>query len=464
MYKAREVFRNNATANASFGSRDALASMVAGAISAATMNITEYVTEENSYIQNWKQNITSARNTFVAIRGVESALLFLGGIGCGVFGPAGCIGSNIGSQALQWGLEYPTYKTSEEMDDLIRNEYNRHGDSYLTEKGKQVKELTKFLRTIVAMNETHIAPLVYLSGVFTSYVALTVASNATKTAADVHSDLNGILGGDDLDADVKTLAGMLIGDTPPADVLDSFSYLIWIRILPGIAAILPSLILVWKIIGVFKQHSRNAAELAKLLGMNIGQDPDYELQMANKFLDERKELIRKLERKSKDLLTFDDINELGLEYTDKRLIKVYDEHSKLTKYKFRTQIEKDMFLELAIHGDSETLDMNTVACNLTPLEELEARVKNIKRIQELKPLVENKPTLNKMIAEEKWYKNGAKVMLVFSIITAAAGGIITARAVKQINEFIDSVVSSRTSSLETTAGVLGAWQELHKPI
>jgi hypothetical protein len=471
MYKAREVFRDNVALNASFGSRDALASMVSGAISAATMNITEYVTEENSYIQIWKQEITSARNTFVAIRGIANGALFLGGIACGVLGPAECIPATIGVQALQWGLEYPTFKTSEEIDNLLNDEYNR-ADSYLSEKGKQVKELTKFLRTIVAMNETHIAPLVYLGGVFTSYVALTVASNATKTAADVHSDLDGILGGDDLDADVKTLAGMLFDDTPPPDVLDSFSYLRWVRILPSIGAILTSLILLWKINGVFKQHARYAAELALMNAMTyVREDVDgtqttfYKgvlvkaqqiLRAAQRDLDYSIALIGKLDGVAP--LTEGELDFLGV---PRDLVKkVVD-----GKYTFLASETRELYRNVVVKGrvHIEALDRLQKAVNdkTKDVDNYTIRVRQLKRATELRALTEDRPSLEKIAGEKKWYKNGAKGIIALTLVSVAVDGIITLGRVNQINDFIDSVVSSRTSTLETTAGVLGAWQELH---
>ena len=55
-------------------------------------------------------------------------------------------------------------------------------------------------------------------------------------------------------------------------------------------------------------------------------------------------------------------------------------------------------------------------------------------------------------------------MLLLALATAVIDAAFTEVQVNQINDFIDSVVSKQTSKLETTAGVLGAWQELHKPI
>jgi hypothetical protein len=449
MYKAREVFRNDVSLNASFGNRDALASMVAGAISAARMNITEYVTEENSYIQEWKQNITSAKNMFILERGIANSALVVGGIACGGLGPA-CIPWTIATQAVQWGLEYPTFKTSEEIDKLMHDEYNR-ADSYLTEKGKQVKELTKFLRTVVAMNETQKAPLVHLGGVLTSYVALTVASNATKTNADVGSDLDGILSGDDLDADVKTLAGMMFDDTPPPDVLDSFSYLRWVRILSSIGVILTSLILKWKINGVFKQHARYVAEFNNLGGVDI--DVEFQLRYANKLLDERKALIHKLE--SKEPLTADEIYELGLYGNDKRLEKVSGD---TMKYKFKKEAYRQEYLNVAREG--YTNEVLSGVEEVTPLNKLENDVMKFKRVEKLKLLTEDRPTLDRIV-EKKWYKNGAKGIIALTLASVAVDGIITKVEVDKINEFIDSAVSKQTSTLETTAGILKAWQELH---
>jgi hypothetical protein len=448
--------------------------MVAGAISAATMNITEYITEEKSYIQIWKQKITSARDMFIFERGIANGALVVGGIACGGLGPA-CIPWTIGTQAVQWGLEYPTFKTSEEIYGLMHDEYNR-ADSYLTDKGTQVKELAKFLRTVVAMNETQKAPLVHLGGVLMSYVALTVASNATKTNANVGSDLDGILGGDDLDADVKTLAGMMFDDTPPPDVLDSFSYLRWVRILPSIGAILTSLILKWKINGVFKQHALNVAKLARMNDMTyVREDVDgaettrhkrwlveaqQKLLVAQKEFDYSFALIGKLDGGAP-------LTEGELEFLEvpRDLVReVYD-----GKYTFLKSETREMYRKVVVKG--------RVAKDGYPIQALERlkktvndmtkevnnytiKVEQLNRATNLRALTENRPTLDRIV-EKKWYKNGAKGIIALTLASVAIDGIITKVEVDKINEFIDSVVSSRTSTLETTAGVLGAWQELH---
>jgi hypothetical protein len=448
MYKAREVFRNNVALNASFGSRDALASMVSGAISAATMNITEYINEEKSYIQNWKQNITSKRDTFILERTVANGALFLGGMFCWPLGPL-CIISTIGTQATQVVEEVETYKTSEEIDKLMHDEYNR-ADSYLTEKGKQVKELTKFLLTIVAMNETHISPLVYLGGVFTSYVALTVASNATKTNADVHSDLDSMYR-DDLDADVKTLAGMMFDDARPPYVLDLFPISTAVRLLTSIGALWNAFEQIILIKGASKKYSKAVDDLTALRNKYKEFDIESKLREAEDLRDARLKLVDKLSTKGAQLSEYE-IESFGVKADDKTLFK---EVGNTKEYTFKYDTVRSVFHDTAFTGTEKGVTPKMVS-----LGKLERQVNRLREIQQN---VNDRPTLCN-IARKEWYKSGAKGMIVFSIITAAVDAVFTWNEVTQINDFIDSVVSKQTSKLETTAGVLGAWQELHKPI
>jgi hypothetical protein len=470
MYKAREVFRNDVALNASFGSRDALASMVSGAISAATMNITEYITEEKSYIQNWKQNITSKRDTFILERTIANGVLVLGDIFCLGLGPVGCIGSNIGSQTVQWGIEIPTFKTSAEIDDLMRNEYNRRADSYLTEKGKQVNELAKFLLAMLAMNETQHGPLVLLGEVFTSYVALTVASNATKTVTDVHSDLDSILGDDDLDADVKMLAGMMFDDAPPPYVLDSFPLRTAVKIIFTIAALWNAIEQIILITGVFNEYARNKADLERLRNafpMDLDpdaalitlrrelQDMQNSLNLVQKAVHDRQELMSRIIRNK---LTEADINYLKV---PRDLVKADDDGT----YAFISSETRLMYYEMAKNGKNGLKSLGVlnlrVETRKTELNNINKKIVSVQRITELSALTKDKPSLDKM-AKEPWHKNGVKAMIVFTAINAVVDGLFTLDRVNQINDFIDSAVSKRTSTLEITAGILKAWQELHK--
>jgi hypothetical protein len=469
MYKAREVFRNDVALNASFGNRDALASMVSGAISAATMNITEYITEEKSYIQIWKQNITSKRDTFIFERTVANGALVLGDIFCLGLGPVGCIGSNIGSQTVQWGIEIPTFKTSAEIDDLMRNEYNRRADSYLTEKGKQVKELTKFLLTVVAMNETQKAPLVHLGGVLTSYVALTVASNATKTNANVGSDLDSILGDDDLDADVKMLAGMMFDDAPPPYVLDSFPLRTAVKIIFTIAALWNAIEQIILITGVFNEYARNKADLERLRNaFSMVLDPDAALITLRRELQDMQNSLTRVQKAVRDRLELmsriirDKLTEADIKYlkVPRDLVKA-DEGT----YAFISSETRLMYYKMATNGKDGLNSLQIlkwkVETHNTELTKINKKIVSVQRITELSALTKDKPSLDKM-AKEPWHKNGVKAMIVFTAINAVVDGFFTLGRVNQINDFIDSAVSSRTSTLEITAGVLKAWQELHK--
>jgi hypothetical protein len=96
----------------------------------------------------------------------------------------------------------------------------------------------------------------------------------------------------------------------------------------------------------------------------------------------------------------------------------------------------------------------------TQLTRITTQINNIKTITSLTNQVANEPIL---MVKEKWFKNTSKGMLAFTLAGAVVDGVITSVQVAQINEFIDSVVSKQTSSLETTAEVLGAWQKVHKP-
>jgi hypothetical protein len=437
--------------------------MLTGAISAARMNITEYVIEGKNSIQDWKQEITSKKDTFITERSVSASSVAVGGIVCVTLGP-GCIPAVIVTQLVQWVDEILTYKTSEEIDKLMRDEYNR-ADSYLTEKGKQAKELTNFLRTIVAMNETQQAPLVYLGEVITSYVSKNIASNATKTVADVHSDLDSMLGGNDLDADeldagVKMLADMLFNDAPPPYVLDLFPVSTAFRILTSVGELWKAIGTLIRVIKKYRIHETNEADLLLLEAAAPERliEDDTRVQNARKLWYDRIDLMGKLSRR--DLLTLEEIKLFDLDGHSFQVQKVNGKY-KLVKYTDYKRYYNQVTQGFAEDGRTTIISYSELNADLLRAKDM-AKL-HVDRIAELQERVRDKPTLRK-VAKEDWYKSGARGMLLLALATAVIDAAFTEVQVNQINDFIDSVVSKQTSKLETTAGILKAWQELHKPI
>jgi len=440
--------------NASFGNRDALASMMSGAISAAMMNITEYVTEENSYIQEWKQEITSARNTLSIVHGVTDFLLFLGGIFCAGYGPA-CIPATAIGQGVTVIGEIPTYYTMNKIDTLLNDAHNR-ADFYLTEKGKQAKELANFLRAIVAMNETQIAPVVFLGEMVASYVSKNAASKATKTGADVLSDLDS-MSRDELDAVVKTLAGMLFDDDPPPDVLRGSIVNSVFRAAFTIGA---GVSVYYRILGT-RSFTAKYTEGKSWLDA----DPGFVLQDAENEL-------RALQESEAYMTDFSHRLQYNLGLTEVEAMIIFSkEQEKLKKTivinKFKID---DMFWDANKKNDGKKLYKfkkiwgeeiaEYVEQERVILEGVTNKISKLKNNIRLTKQAANEPTLRNM-AKEKWFKNTSKGMIWFAVAAAAVDGIITKVEVDQINDYIDSVVSKRTSTLETTAGILKAWQELH---
>jgi hypothetical protein len=455
MYKAREMLRNDVVLNATFGNRDALASMMSGAISAAMMNITEYVTEEKSYIQIWKQEITSARNTLIFVHSVTDFFLFLGGILCAGYGPA-CISATAISQTVTVVGEIPTYYTMNKIDTLLNDAHNR-ADSYLTEKGKQAKELANFLRAMLAMNETQIAPVVFLGEMVASYVSKNAASKATKTAADVLSDLDS-MSRVELDADVKTMAGMLFDDDPPPDVLLGSIVNSVFRALFLIGA---GVSVYYRILGTRSftaKYNKGKSWLDDNPGFKL-KHPENELQALQESEAYMTDFIHRLQ------------NNLGLTKVEAMII-FSKERALMKNTDLRDQfILDDMFVnEIQIGNNGEQPykfsqfyrqeRAKYMKQGRVTLEEVTTEISNLKNNIRLSNQAANEPTLRNM-AKEKWFKNTSKGMIWFAVAAAAVDGIITSAQIDQINDYIDSVVSKRTSTLEATAGVLGAWQELH---
>jgi len=436
--------------NASFGNRDALASMMSGAISAAMMNITEYINEENSYIQEWKQNITSARNTLSIVHSFTALASLVGGIVCSGLGPA-CIPATGLSQGVTVIGEIPTYYTMNKIDTLLNDAHNR-ADSYLTEKGKQAKELAKFLRAIVAMNETQIAPVVFLGEMVASYVSKNIASNATKTDADVLSDLDS-MSRDELDADVKTMAGMLFDDVLPPEVLKWAERSSGIRLLFFIGA---GVNMYRQILGK-RSFTATYTQSVFELGLFNTNNPSFNLGLA---LNNDLPLLEKLAGTMTYLINYKIHYNMPFTIEEIKMMGIPDEYIVECFYKVK---DAEVWQPAMYQPYGNVWDHIKSSCSArvhTDLTKITTQIRNIKKVALLTNQAAIEPTVPNMV-KEKWFKNTSKGMLAFTLAAAAVDGIITSVQVAQINEFIDSVVSKQTSTLETTAGVLGTWQELH---
>ena len=493
IYKARELLRDEGSLNATFGGKNALFSMVSGAISAGRMNIEEYVIEEESYIQEWQQNITSARDTFIAVRGVSAGSLLIGGAICAGFGGA-CIISTIASQAVQVVDEIPTYITLAKISDLMNNGHKRTG-FYLTRKDNQTTELLNFLRTMVAVNKTQVAPAVYAGEMIASYVSTQIALNATKTVSDVLSDFDDMLSDDKFDASVKTFAGIMFGGVDPPSM---YKWSVPNTVVRALFLIGASWFVYDQIDAVktyFRLYEEAVAEKTQFLNLHPGLDltaADPRIPILEERIKAAHEAWNVAENKLP--MTMKQIREMELHGRLEMFEEVVSEpefvnnginpttsviestenvvrdsevgeqgssrsantFSKEKLYKFKAPYDRITGIrqlgKLAISEKLKVLEPELERAK----DAYSYRTKLHRRVQNT-ATIENART-------QGWYKSSSWGMIGFAFAGTAVDAIITGLQVSDINGYIDDVVSRRTSTLETRAGILEAWQELHKPI
>ena len=203
-----------------FGSRDALFSMMAGAISAARMNITEFDNQVKLARQSWATNMSDAINVYANDRRGANSGVLLGLIVCST-APHLCDAAIVISSITDIILQSIAEVKLNTIELMLS-----HGlDAvYLTEQGKHAKAFMDFLQTISTLDTLPSDHWRYISKVIMSYVMNAAASNRTYTAADVRGDLSEMrISRQSMDVYVETFADLTFDQKSFPEVAEALS-------------------------------------------------------------------------------------------------------------------------------------------------------------------------------------------------------------------------------------------------
>ena len=478
MFRALDVLRNNATMIATFGSRSALASMMVGAISAARMDISEYSIEGEINIRKWRSDIDKAINQLIVDRSISDGGLIVGPLVCCVSAYA-CIPAIIVSQLVQLGFEFPTYTVIEKLDALLRNP-RKNMTPYLTENGKKVNALLDFVRITNDLNETKQGGLVFLGKMLMTYVSTTIASNATKTVADVLGDLE-TMSRMDMNANVKMFAGMMFNYTndPPNLTKITITNTV-VRGLLTTGVLADIVIFVLFFLEDFKLDKRiyrdalrdlpaTEASLAGILGIEEGF-----LEEAKKRLQAREDLINRIKSglvTEEDMLRFNIYPESDRRFKEvpyaernARNTIVEEESGSVaheSMYKF-TGAQRSVILQNTLLNDARTGMFTTNTLSPISLRHLEDTVTLANKRSGLMRITATKPHL----FDGRWnfmeYGLAGGVAFGLSFASAALDGVATTQQIHDVGEYVSSIASVANRDMNDTMDVLQMWQDLHK--
>ena len=502
-YRALGVLQDESKMSGTFGSKDALASIMAGAISAARMNITEYVTEGETNIQNWRGEIEQLKSQLIANRSISDSGLIAGAVLCCVSAYV-CVPSILVSQLVQLGFEFPTYKITKEIDFLMR-EPHKYITPYFTEKGQQVNALLEFFRVINDLNETKQGGLIFLGNMLTSYVSMAIVSNATKTAADVLNDLD-TMSRVDMNANVKILAGMMFNDTqyyPYSDPPEITSYMTFSTVVRGLFTISILGNVVKKAVRFYNDFVSEGKEyvedLGKLADANrrltniFGADSNF-LKEAREELSVREGLIKRIE--DNGLLTEEELVALRAppQSNPIRIEKVPYPNPN-PAHVINTVEETGSFETGSVQESSvqESSVQESVSVLNKPLYRLRrgaAGVGQLKRailntarygtfwrtqnsvtlleLQETVDLAQKRIKLVRITATKPRLFTGYRLWkftpvatLILSVVTAAFDAANTAMQFYEIDYYVSSTASAANLEMKDTKDVLQLWQDYH---
>ena len=456
-YMAREVFKDDAMMNATFGGRDVLASMLFGAISAARMNITEFVTQGESARQKWESDMRSAINWFTAGRSVSSGLVLLGTALC--FTPL-CDPAILTSMLYDMVSTIPTAITTVKIDDLIKQGIGH----YMTEQGKQAKGMIDFLQTISTMNETGERLWIYLSTTLMGYVKLAVTSNVTYTVDKVRRDLNKMqISRWDMDENVKLMADVAFGNSAihGVTITSWLQYMIrWVPInlsLTGFSA------KNWKKTYQYWKTDKEKFRLKQREFSNLmdsfGHLDTWEnnLKTMKEGLLQQEQLISKLI--NDEFITEHEFMMCNLRGRYRRDIVEYryerpssvNNRGEVTGYKLRENVRDEIikYKTGTINIDEEIIDV----VHGKTIPELEKRIRLVEEV------ARGPPKLYDYLKEARSWERSIS-FAVFSLISGVLDVVLTRKTVENLNDFVSSAIDNDIYATSVMENTLKAWQAL----
>ena len=224
-----------------FGSKDALASTLAGAISAINMNIPEFIAQANASRQSWLRDVNSVIDDYALAGeitiGTSAFLTLL------CFVPSMCEPGLLASQAVDLvGHNLFANKDLKSIENIFS-----HGldTIYLSEQGKYIKGMMDLLQTTATMMNHRDPTWTYIGRMLLYYLSTAAASNVTYTAADVRMDLDRLQTAiPKLDAYVNAFSDVAFGMRTFPEIEHALlvdKYLFWSQVvltIPGVAIIL----------------------------------------------------------------------------------------------------------------------------------------------------------------------------------------------------------------------------------
>ena len=172
---------------AAFGSRDALVAAIVGAISAATMNITDFGIQANSIRRKWVRDSHDSIDKYQRERSAGNAISLMLLAGC--YPPA--VSVLCESMLLATTIADVYLQCQADKDLMTLESMFSHGiSSFLSEGGRHVRGMMDLLQTTAVMAELKDPVWNYAGKMLMFYVTTAIASNVTYTADDVYSDLD----------------------------------------------------------------------------------------------------------------------------------------------------------------------------------------------------------------------------------------------------------------------------------
>ena len=475
-YRALGVLQDERKMNATFGSKDALGSIMAGAISAARINVSEYVIEGETNIRYWRDEIDKLENQLIANRSISDGGLVAGAVLCGVF-PYVCVPSMLVSQLVQLGFEFPTHAIGKELDNLLRK-HREYINPYLTKKGQEANALLDFIRVTNGLDEG----LIFLGKVLTSYVSMAIASNATKTAADVLSDLDTISRAD-MNAKVKMLAGMMFNDTnSPPQVQFNMMFDSAIR---GLLIFFSLGNVVYKAANFYGDFIWDDDEYVKALAtledVNtrlpsiLGADSDF-LEEAKERFRVREDLITRIHNGK--LLTEQELIELGVNNPQNDPLRIEEvPYEPNPNYRVNTEEEsgsvahesmyrlrsgmpgvanlKERIFRRAILGRFVSTPNSVTYDELKKTVELATRKIKLMEVTATKPRLFTRSRLSRF---PPW------AALILSAVGVVYDAFTTFAQIHEIDKYVSSAVSVINLDMKETKDVLQMWQDYHNSL